>query len=432
MRPEPAENLRPEDGYRGLLVPCSAWDVLPSRRWIYLAVFVWLMALVVVSVRISLTPGRQSVWPIYARAASCWRGGQDVYLLTDLDKVSCRAFRYSPLVAASLVPFDLLPERGAEVAWRCCLLAVFLGALGSWSRQVLRLTTIQQAGLFLLVAPLAIGNLNNGQGNLLVPGLLLAAMTAVTAERWNRAAAFIGLACLVKVYPVAIGLLLAAAYPRRFTIRFLAALTLGLALPFLLQRPEYVAAQYADWLRSMMLDDRHGWAIESGYRDFALLCRVWLTPMEPATYCLVQMLAAAGTALLVLLARRDGQPAARLTPLLLALGCIWMTVFGSATESSTYVLLAPSLAALLVVPPKDHWWVRASLGLAWALLTLAQLANWLPGMSGRVQALAVQPVAGLLLLAGLIGQFSRQRPSFRFREESPCLVRSCSQSSASA
>src|SRR5207248_9164934 len=41
--------------------------------------------------------------------------------------------------------------------------------------------------------------------------------------------------------------LLAALYPRRFALRFVAALGLGLALPFALQWPAVVAAQYASW-----------------------------------------------------------------------------------------------------------------------------------------------------------------------------------------
>src|SRR5262249_19778977 len=133
--------------------------------------------------------------------------------------------------------------------------------------------------LFLLVLPLAIGNLNNGQSNVLVIGLIVTALAAVTDGRWHLASACVAAACLFKVFPIAVGLLLALLYPRRFAGRLVVALVLGAALPFLLQRPEYVAEQYAGWLRHMGGDDRQTWPVLTTYRDLRLLFRVWLTPL---------------------------------------------------------------------------------------------------------------------------------------------------------
>src|SRR5262249_9785489 len=146
----------------------------------------------------------------------------------------------------------------------------------------------QLAALFLLIVPLSVGSLNNGQSNPLVIGLLLAGVAAVAGERWWLASACVALACLFKLYPVAVGLLLAVVYPRRFAGRFAVALVLGLALPFPLQRPGYVAAQYAGWLDHLRRDDRTILPLALWYRDLRLLCHVWGIPLSAKGYVLVQ------------------------------------------------------------------------------------------------------------------------------------------------
>ena len=45
---------------------------------------------------------------------------------------------------------------------------------------------------------------------------------------------------LFKLYPVAVGLLLAACFPRRFAPKFAVAVLSGVLLPFALQSPDYV------------------------------------------------------------------------------------------------------------------------------------------------------------------------------------------------
>src|SRR5436305_6426318 len=108
--------------------------------------------------------------------------------------------------------------------------------------------------LFLLVLPLSAGNVNNGQSNVLVMGLILAALAGAAEGRWNLASACIAAACLFKVYPIAVGLLLVVIYPRPLAGRLALALAAGIALPLLLQRPAYAADQYAGWLHHVQGD----------------------------------------------------------------------------------------------------------------------------------------------------------------------------------
>ena len=227
------------------------------------------VALVLLGANTLLWPQRDTVYPIFAEAGRRWLAGGDLYEpVAGLD-----AYRYSPLVAALLVPFGLLPDGPGGLLWRLAGSAVFCGGLAWWGRAVLppALTRGQRALLFLLPAPLTFGNVHNGQANVLIVGLLLLAVAAVARERFNVAALCLAVACLFKVYPIAVGLLLAALYPRRLAPRLGLLLAAGLLLPFLLQRSGYVAAQYAGWVEHLAQNDRQLRPRALWYRDARLL-----------------------------------------------------------------------------------------------------------------------------------------------------------------
>ena len=366
------------------------------QHWERLAVVLWAAVLVVICIRGLLNARKNSVYPIFATAARDFVAGADLYR-------HCEApYRYGPLVAALFVPFSVLPDSIGGVLWRLLNAVVYLAALAWWCEAVLprSLTARQQALLYLLIIPLSIGSLNNAQSNPLVLGLLLAGVAAVPGGRWNLASGCLALACLFKVYPVAVGLLVAAVYPRRFLGRFLVALTIGLALPFLLKPSAYVLRQYAGWWHHLQMDDRQQLSVELWYRDLRLLCQAWHIPLSPIAYQLIQLLAAATIAACCLAARLARWHERRLLTMLCSLACCWMTLLGPATESSTYILLAPTLAWSLL----DAWlqplsrWIRTGLVITFGLFLLTQTAVWFPGAARHVRALGLHPLAALLLV----------------------------------
>jgi hypothetical protein len=369
------------------------------------AVAAWALLLAVVSVKAAGWPHDHSLYPVFATAARNWRAGTDLYRQTGPEAAGLDVYRYSPLIAALLTPLSFLPDRLGSVLWRLLNAAVCLGGLAWWSRSVLpgSVSRSERALLFLLVLPLAVGNLNNAQSNPLVLGLLLGSLAAAGARRWTLASGGLALACLFKLYPIAVGLLLVVRYPRPLAGRLALALAVGLALPFLLQHPDYVAGQYASWVEYLHGEDRSGFPLESCYRDLPLLCRRWLVPLSPHGYLLVQVLAGGGMAAVCLACRRRGWPKWRLLTLLTGLGSCWMTVFGPATESCTYILVGPSAAWALV----DAWQrsgsvgVRLWLGVAYGLLVATYMSAWFPS-DYRLQPLGLQPLAGLMLLAHLL------------------------------
>jgi hypothetical protein len=204
-------------------------------------------------------------------------------------------------------------------------------------------------------------------------------------------------------------------YPGRFAPRFIIALAAGLLLPFVLQRPSYVLEQYVTWIKYLRGDSRQGENLELWYRDLRLLARVCGAPLASETYALIQSAAGACIAGVCLTARRAGWPHAKIAPVLLGLGCCWMTGFGVAAETSTYMILAP-VAAWCVV---DAWQRRRSLvarlgsiGI-YLLFGLARAAGSLPDT--RRISMVMQPGTSILLflilLSTAIWQLRARRPA---------------------
>jgi hypothetical protein len=381
--------------------------------WLRLALAAWALVLLIVAGRVLLSkPRNHSDYLTFANPARNWLCGRGLYLQEDAAGY-CDDFRYSPLVAVAVTPFALLPNPAGEVAWRLLNLGVLLGGLCWWARKVVTPTpTAKHLGLLLLlVLPLAAGNINNGQTNPLLLGLLLAAIACTTStkdrqageRRWNLASVLLALACLFKIYPIAVALLLVVVYPRQLGWRLALALLAGLLLPFALQYPQYVAQQYDIWFRYLLHEDRQILPATATYRDLRLLIRVWIGPLPAPVYSAMQLLAAVGAAALCWFGCRAGWPDRRLLPLLTGLGCVWMTVFGVATESCTYMLTAATGGWALL----QAWLegrglvVKGLLAGSYGLFLSAQMANWFPGVT-RFHALGEQPLAGLLLLAGLL------------------------------
>jgi hypothetical protein len=378
-------------------------------RWAQWAVTVWLVIVAAVCARAVVQPRVRSLYPTWATAGGDWLAGAPLYRNTWEQHFD--QFRYSPLSAALFAPFHLLPEGVGGALWRLLNAAALLGGFAWWLRAVNQapLTPRQWGALFLLVAPLSLSSLNNGQPNLLIAGLLLAALAGAMRERWALAAFCVAGAAALKVYPLALGLLLVAAYPRRFAPRLALALAVVGALPFALQQPGYVAEQYRLWFERLRDNDeaRRSWPPHMAYRDLWLLFRAWHVPVTAPVYLGIQLLTAAGCAAVCVAGRLRGWGRPRLLTAALTLGTCWMMLCGPATESSTYVLLAPALAWAVLNAGREPWPLRALPALAWGLLVACVLAGLFRN-TARFHALGLQPLAALLFAAGSLASALRE------------------------
>jgi hypothetical protein len=86
-----------------------------------------------------------------------------------------------------------------------------------------------------------------------------------------------------------------------------------------------------------------------------------------------------------------------------------MTAFGPATESCTYILLAPALAWALLEAFSASWprWITFALIGSQVLLVLTQTAVWFPG-ARQFRDLGPQPFAALLVLVSLLALSARE------------------------
>ncbi len=181
---------------------------IPNSFWNVAASIVWTIALIVLAARPLLVSKRGTSFDTYGLAGSHWLHGEDLY-------AHWMGFVYSPLVAAVFAPFAFLPPAIANVVWRLINTAVLLGGVTALFRSNLFPgIKSQRIGIaYLLLAPLALGNIDISQANPLVAGLIMLAIAAVYTERWNYAALCIGLATFFKIYPLAVGLLICVISP---------------------------------------------------------------------------------------------------------------------------------------------------------------------------------------------------------------------------
>jgi hypothetical protein len=380
------------------------------RHSLRLAVGAWLVLAVVVAVRTLISPASHTVFPIFAASATHWWAGQSLYSsYPPLD-----LFRYPPPFAVAVTPFGALGLRAGGVLWSWAGMAVYAAGLWRFARDVLPggWTQRRAAAFLALGSVVALPSLWNAQSNPLAVGLLLLAASGVARQRWWAAAFFLAAATWLKLTPLLPALLLCALWPRRLTLRFVAALALGALLPFLTRPADVVVDRYLEWVAALIYTGgarwpgfRDGWTAWQVTHDF-FGGNVGLMPPRPvdwAGYPVVQAGAAVGALAWCLWQRARHADPRRVIQLALAMGLAWLMLFGPAVEHPTYAFLAPSLAWAIL-----EWraWPRGR-GLIVAAFVLIAVLGWEPLVHPLLDRLplllAALPAGTALFAAWLVG-----------------------------
>jgi hypothetical protein len=207
-------------------------------------------------------------------------------------------------------------------------------------------TPDQAAAIYILVALIVAVSLSTAQANLVMTGLVLLGLTAIVHDRWWAAAFALAAATLVKVYPLALSLVLAVAFWRRFPLRYAAALGVLMAVPFLTRSTGYVLDRYEEWAVHLS----HADEVNRGrLRNLAKLFELAGRPLPNDVFRLTAV-AAGGAVLLVGLVPDERRR--RLTRLL-GWFSVWALLYSPGTENATYAVLAPSVAEAFV---RYRWW----------------------------------------------------------------------------
>jgi len=369
-----------------------------SRLWKITACVAWAMALPILSIRSAGGYHRTIAFINFQLAGLHWTRGEDLY-------ADWRGFVYSPLVAAFFTPFAYLPSACGIVLWQLLNAAALLGGLAALLQTIFP-TVRRYAGIvYLLIIPFALGNLDIGHSNPLLIGLLMLAVAAARVQRWGCAALCVAIATSLKIYPLALGLLICVIALRPFGWRLLVALLLVAVAPFLFQHWSYVFDQYRAWISTRSADNRLDYPIKYAPLDLWFLLH-WIghLPFPPFAYALLQLGSGGAVALFCGWGKRKGWAIERVLIGLFCLALIWMMLLGPATESYTYVLLAPALILVLVqifAEIRSAWlklWVLAAFILQ--LFAVAR-TSFVPGFK-PLWIFSAQPLSALLFLGACL------------------------------
>jgi hypothetical protein len=353
--------------------------------------------LLFVVIHICVKPESNTLYKDFRAGGARWLASENLYPRVD-------EYIYSPFAAAFFAPFTLLPDRIANILWRALSVAVYAGAFAAWLKRSANLSAQARAVAWILLLPLSVGDIFNGQANPLMIGLLMVAILACRRERFFLAALCIGVATYFKVYPLAIGLLLAVIHPRKFPIPLAVTLVALFGLSLVLQRPPYVLAQYHNWIGSLRLDPRRTLNYFGTYRDFWLFLRVLHVPISMQGWAILQALSGAALAAFLYTLKRRRATADTLDFLLLTLGTCWMLLFGPASESATYVILAPPLLLAGIRwygnPVTSRYLIAATV--SYALLIASQmLTSWAHQFQNAYTHL-IQPAGALVFAVAVV------------------------------
>lgn len=311
-----------------------------SRFWPRYALAVWVAASVFVAVDAYRNPRGHTLYPVYAIGVQNWWRGADLY---PRQEETHELFRYSPAFAVAAGPFALLPPGTGNAAWKLFNIGAFALGLYVWAKRgpAGPLSAKRTAALFLVAVPVVMGNVYNGQANLLLMGFVLLALAAVARDRWWGAATALAAATLIKVFPVALALVLCVLYWRTLPVRFGAALAIGLAFPLVAQNPEYAARQTGEWLHHLSA------STELNRDRLKSLDKLFEVAGAGVSRAAFQALAAGagavvlGVGVLAVL-RREPRPA-----VLFQVGAwfvTWVVLFSPSSEAATFSVLGPFLA----------------------------------------------------------------------------------------
>ena len=312
---------------------CKSRAPAPARLRldVWAAWLVWVMPMLIIGAMVIHNPWRRSVTPLYHEASANWWAGKDLYH-------GPAGMNYLPHFAIIFRPFQLLPVPVGDLLWRFSAAALL--AFGIW-RCVKLVFTDATPRIFLwvsvVVLPLCLGALRNGQSNAIFAGLTLNAVACLSRKQWWASAGLIVLALAIKPLGLVLLLLAPVIYPE-LRWRSAVAVAAFVAFPFLFATTGYVLAQHHSFManiKSCAVVNQHRFADINGvFRTFG-------TSIPPTASKLVRLMAGMLTAGLLWLGVRPlREPLRGLWLYLLAIA--YLMLFNPMNEANSYVIFAPA------------------------------------------------------------------------------------------
>lgn len=313
----------------------------PRDRWLKLAIILWAILTVILTVKGALQPNKRSVYFCFTA------GARDFW--SCVESYGRDGYYYGPTFALAFSPFAHLPDPVGATLWNWLNVAVFLYAIQRFHREVLapRWPKVTLGALLCVTIIGATRSLYSAQSNALLLALVLLAAVEIVHRRWWRAALFLALPVHIKIWPIAIAALLIVQYPRKLLLPWVAFVALLAATPFITHPSDYVVRYYGMW--QDCLAERQAEAQRwPGYRDGWTLWETTVGTVDKHVYTLVQLSAAAMLGLWCLIALYKGtDERARLWGTI-NLWAVWQMLLGPGSERLTVIIIAPCAAWLLI------------------------------------------------------------------------------------
>ena len=368
-----------------VLGPPSA-NVRAQRWWLLLALLVWLVPMLVISVMVAANPTRRTVTPVYHRAVVHWQGQEGLYT---------GDYQYLPHFVPLFIPYHGLPLVAGEILWRWTA-AVGL-AWGVWwfSRRGSEKPDNRTFALIsLCILPLVAPAVQNGQANAHLAACFLLAAVCLASQRWWWATLLLLLGVAIKPLGLAVAGLAFAAFPQ-LGWRLALGLPILAVMPFLFGPASYVQSQFVDaWLN---LRSCAG-VTEHRFADLNGLLRTVGHPLTGQAALVIR----AGAGLVFMgfcwLSRSRLSPHDRAL-VWLAAAVVYLMLFNPMTEANSYIIFAPA-AGLLSWQFFQNGRKNAAACVVGMLLTMGLLPVLLYAWLGNSFALAWHPLmtAGFAVL----------------------------------
>ncbi|MFZ1936310.1 MAG: glycosyltransferase family 87 protein [Thermoguttaceae bacterium] len=391
------------------------------------ALTLWACLAAAVCVKTAVSPHPRSVYPQFAASSYHWWADKSLYV-NYWPTEHIDGYRYSPTFAVAFTPLAYLPAWLGTMIWDVASLVLLVWALHVFVRDVLPGDwPPQRESLFLMLAlPGSIVGIWSGQSNAIVIATIMLALAAIVRQRWWWAVILLAVPVFIKLWPLALVMLLVVFWPRQLGWRFAVVCALLALVPFLTRPPSMVKWQYCEWYSTLtgpLL--KKTWP---GYRDawtiWATLSptgtrRTLASPSQRYAYMALQMIAAGGVLywcwrqyrrqalaheilLQETLSHCNGgalgcgkHSRERLLLMILSMWASWQLLFGPGTEQLTYGIIAPSASWAVIVSfdEKRARWLTVT---AWAMLALFS--------SGDLEMLVrlVLPAGKILLPLGVV------------------------------
>ncbi len=290
-----------------------------------------------VSGLVSFAFGQSQNLMVFRQAARDLVTGEDLYV-----KHAADYFKYSPTFALLFVPLAALPPWLCACAWGALNFGVaWAGLYGFVDDPSKR----ERAVLFALFGVLLATD--GDQSNLLVLGLCLLAVRALSRGRGNTFAVLLALGAAIKVFPLLCALAIVL-YPRKVAnaVRLLVAGGVLVALPMLVTSSRLLVRDYASWRALLAWDhDNVGWSVMSMLQKGAGLS---------ASNTALQAVCLCALAIPLLLAVRYGADTA-FKRTFIASVLVFSVLWNHRAEYATYVIFAGAVSA---------WWSVAKVSVA--------------------------------------------------------------------